>query len=311
MIVSASRRTDIPAYYAEWFFRRIREGFVLVPNPRNPSRISRISLSPEGVDGFVFWTKDPRPMLSRLAELADYPYYFQFTLNGYGRDVEGNLPSKKEVLVPAFQDLAGRIGREGVVWRYDPILLSERYTLSYHIECFQRFCHALAPYTEQCTLSFLDLYPSIRRRVEALGIRAPSQGEMEELAGRLGEIGREYGIALKACAEAADLRAFGIERASCIDPDRLARIGKCSLRVERDKNQRSGCGCAASVDIGAYNCCGHDCVYCYANFSQALVSRRQERHDPSSPLLLGRLSPGDQVREKEMKSYRSEQLSWQ
>ena len=137
MILSASRRTDIPNYYSEWFINRIREGFLYVRNPMNPHQISKINLSPDVIDCIVFWTKNPINMLEKLEELKPYMYYFQFTLTGYGRDVEPNLPHKREVLIPTFQRLSEQIGKERVIWRYDPIFLSDRYTVEYHIKAFE------------------------------------------------------------------------------------------------------------------------------------------------------------------------------
>mgnify|MGYP002798469658 FL=1 len=132
MIISASRRTDIPTYYSEWFFNRLKEEYVLVRNPMNIHQISKISLSPNVVDGIVFWTKNPIPMLNRIAELKKYNFYFQFTLNAYGKDVEPKIPSKKEVIIPAFQKLSEIVGKERVVWRYDPIFFNKKYTVDYH-----------------------------------------------------------------------------------------------------------------------------------------------------------------------------------
>ena len=141
MIISASRRTDIPAFYAEWFANRVREGFVCVRNPMNAHQVSRVSLDPALVDCIVFWTKNPAPMLEHLDAFAAYPYYFQATLTGYGRDVEGNLPDKHEVLLPAMKELAHRIGPERVVWRYDPILFNEKYTPQYHLRAVREIAN--------------------------------------------------------------------------------------------------------------------------------------------------------------------------
>ena len=138
MIISASRRTDIPAYYSDWFCNRLREGFVCVRTPMNFHQVSRIALSSDVVDGIVFWTKDPRPLMPRLEELRAYPYYFQFTLTPYGKDMEPGLPDKGAVLLPAFQMLSDMIGPERVIWRYDPILLTARYTADFHITAFRQ-----------------------------------------------------------------------------------------------------------------------------------------------------------------------------
>lgn len=302
MIISVSRRTDIPSYYSEWFFNRLKAGYVYVRNPMNPHHISEVSLSPDVVDGIVFWTKNPSPMLGRLDELKDLTYYFQFTLNPYDSDVEKNLPSKKEVVIPTFQKLSQAIGKERVVWRYDPILLNEKYTLQYHVESFQLFCDRLSDYTEKCTVSFLDLYQKIRRRISPLGITFLSRRQMEELMGRFSEIANEHGIYIDTCAEEIDLSQFGIGHASCIDARRLERIGNYKLDIGRDKNQRSVCGCAVSIDIGAYNTCQNGCAYCYANYNQTLVDDCCARHDAGSPLLFGEVSVEDVIKPREMKS---------
>ena len=308
MILSVSRRTDIPSYYSEWFYRRLKEGFVWVRNPMNPKQISEISLSPEVVDGIVFWTKNPAPMLERLEELSPYSYYFQFTLTPYDRDVECNLPPKEE-LIATFQRLSAAAGRERVVWRYDPILLNEKYTIAYHVQQFEYFCDQLAACTEKCTISFLDLYQNMKRRIAPLHITAPTPAQQEELAQAFGEIATAHGLGIDTCAETADFARFGIGHAACIDRERLERIAGCSLHLERDRNQRAACGCAASIDIGAYHTCRNGCIYCYANHDQRLVNESGSRLDLTSPLLCSQRRPEDQVKIREVHSCREGQIS--
>lgn len=309
MIISASRRTDIPTYYSEWFFNRLREGYVLVRNPMNARQISRISLSPEAVDGIVFWTKNPVPMLSRLGELEPYPYYFQFTLTAYGRDVEPNLPGKNGVLIPAFQELSRMAGRERVVWRYDPIFLSDRYTVEYHCRYFRVLAAKLGEYTEKCTVSFLDFYRSTARNMRSLHIREMTAAQQREMMERFSEIAGEYGLYIDTCSEAISLEDLGISHASCVDRERLERIGGYRLNVGRDRNQRKECGCAASVDIGAYDTCGNGCLYCYATDSPPRAAERVRAHRPDSPILFGTVGPEDVIREREAVSLREQQLS--
>ena len=158
MIISASRRTDIPTYYSEWFLNRIKDGFVYVRNPMNVHQISKISLSPDVVDGIVFWTKNPVPMLDKLYNLQDYAYYFQFTVNSYGKDIEANIPSKNDIIVPAFRELSRIIGAEKVIWRYDPIMLTSKYTIDYHVNYFNELAKRLSGYTHKCVISFVDFY---------------------------------------------------------------------------------------------------------------------------------------------------------
>lgn len=309
MIISASRRTDIPAYYSEWFFHRINAGYVYVRNPMNPHRISEVSLSTDVVDGIVFWTKNPAPMLPRLDELRDYTYYFQFALTPYDSDIEQNIPSKSEMIIPTFQKLSSLIGKERVVWRYDPILFNRKYTLQYHIKHFLMLCDKLSNYTEKCTVSFIDLYKNIQLSIAKEGIFAPSHGQMEELMGHFSEIADKHGIYIDTCAEEIDSSKFGIKHASCIDKKRLERIGHYHLAIERDKNQRAACGCVTSIDIGAYNTCQNGCIYCYANFNHKLVQNCCSKHDAEAPLLYGEVSPEDIIKRREMKSYKDGQIN--
>lgn len=309
MILSVSRRTDIPCYYSKWFFNRLKEGYAYVRNPLNPRRVSEVSLSPDVIDGIVFWTKNPTPMLNHLDKLQDYTYYFQFTLTPYDDDVEKNLPSKNEIMIPTFQKLSSLIGKERVVWRYDPILLSDKYTLQYHRNRFRLFCDKLADYTEKCTVSFLDLYKSIQRSISTLGIRPLTSGQVEELAGYFSEVANEHGIYIDTCSEEIELDKYGIKHAGCIDRQRLERIGNYKLDIGRDKNQRDACECIASIDLGAYNTCKNGCVYCYANFNQTLVNDCCEKHNPSSPLLYGEVTVNDIIKAREMISFKNGQMS--
>lgn len=310
MIISASRRTDIPSYYADWFFHRLQEGYVLVRNPMNFHQVSRISLSADVVDGIVFWTKNPMPMMERLAELEGYHYYFQFTLTPYGTEIEPNLPSKNEVIIPAFRRLSEEIGREKVVWRYDPIFFSEFYTMDYHCRYFELLVSKLAGYTEKCTVSFIDFYKNTKHNAKKMEMRQVTASEQMELLERFARIARPYHICIETCAEAGDFSRLGVMPAHCIDKERLERIGQFRLDLGKDKNQRSACGCVESIDIGAYNTCKNGCIYCYANYNCANVGRNYSNHNPWSPLLFGELTKEDSVKERKGKSFADRQLSF-
>ena len=309
MIISASRRTDIPSWYSEWFFNRIKEQYVLVRNPMNIHQVGKINLSPNVVDGLVLWTKNPIPMLNRLSELEDYNYYFQFTLNAYGKDVERNIPSKNDYIIPAFCDLSKKIGKDRVIWRYDPIFLNDKYTMQYHIKYFELLAAKLSGYTQKCTISFIDLYRNTLRNIKPFGIRELSCEEQEELMYHFSNIAQKYELKIDTCAEIADFSKFGISHAHCIDKELFEHLGKYKLDVEKDSTQRGACGCIASIDIGTYNTCRNGCVYCYANYSADTVSRHTQNHNPNSPLLFGELSEKDVVKERKMWSFKQQQLS--
>ncbi|MEE0885089.1 MAG: DUF1848 domain-containing protein [Faecalimonas sp.] len=309
MIISASRRTDIPSYYSEWMINRLKEKYVLVRNPMNIHQVSRIDLSPDVVDAIVFWTKNPTPMLTHLEELEDYTYYFQFTLNAYGPDVERHLPSKNKIIIPTFQNLSKEIGKEKVVWRYDPIFFSEQYSMDYHCKYFEVLASKLADYTEKCTVSFVDLYRNTERNVKRLNIVKDTHEMHVELLQRFVEIAKEYGLYIDTCAEIGDFHELGVEHAHCIDRERIERIGGFKLNVDKDTNQRAECGCVASIDIGAYNTCKNGCLYCYANYSANTVDRNFVMHNPKSPVLFGEIDDSDIIKERKVKSLIENQMS--
>jgi len=309
MILSASRRTDIPSYYSEWFFNRLKEGYVCVRNPMNIHRVSRINLNNDVIDGIVFWTKNPKPMMKYLDKLNDFPFYFQFTLNPYSADLETNLPSKNDSVIPTFIELSNAIGKERVVWRYDPIIINQKYSLEYHTKYFTLLCEKLSPYTEKCTISFIDLYRNIAKNLMQIGITSIPNDVQEEIALTFSQIAKDYGLIIDTCCEGIDLSKYGIGHAACIDVKRLERIGNYKLTLSKDKNQREECGCFESVDIGAYNTCKNGCKYCYANFSNNLVERNFNMHNPNSPLIFGDLESDDVVLDKVVTSNRIIQTS--
>lgn len=311
MILSVSRRTDIPNYYSDWFINRIREGFLYVRNPMNAHQISRIDLSPELIDCIVFWTKNPVNMMDKLGELKDYQYYFQVTLSGYGKDVEPGLPDKNEVLIPAFKELSKKIGKNKVIWRYDPILINSKYTKEYHYRAFGKIADELQNYTERVVISFVDLYVKTQRNTETLGIKNISEDEMREIAAELAIIAKDHGLKIESCAEAIDLEGVGITHGHCIDKELIENVIGCKLKGGKDKNQRPECGCFESIEVGTYNTCRNGCRYCYANYNNTMVKAQSDQYDPDSPILCGRVdeSAGDKVTIRKVESLKQEQLS--
>lgn len=309
MILSVSRRTDIPSYYAEWFFNRVKEKFLYVRNPMNFHQISEIKISPDVVDCIVFWTKNPLPMMERLDELKAYKYYFQFTLTGYGNDVERNLPNKKTSMIPIFQELSKRIGKDKVIWRYDPICFTNRYTVQYHLKAFRNIAEALSGYTEKCVISFVDIYPKNKKNMDSLLSYELNDYELREFAKELSSIAKENDIRMGSCAEKIDLDECGIVHNSCIDGELIEKIIGCKLKASKDKNQRIECGCVESVEVGAYNTCKNGCVYCYANYSMKSVETNSKKYDPLSPLLCGHVEKDDKISIRKVMSLKETQLS--
>lgn len=301
MIVSVSRRTDIPAFYSEWFFRRLKEGFVYVRNPINNNLISKVSLLPKDVDCFVFWSKNPKLFQHRLDELNSYKYYFQFSINSYDTDLEPYVPRKKEI-IKTFINLSKKIGKEKVIWRYDPILFSKKYTNDYHLKYFESIAKLISPFTEKCIISFVDIYKKCERNLQNTDVRELSINEITGISSKLKIISDSYNLKLETCAEDINLDSLGLVHGKCIDNILIEKILGKKVRICKDKNQRKSCGCVESVDIGSYNTCRHGCIYCYANINPKIVNENFKVHSVNSPILFGEIRDKDEIKERESKT---------
>lgn len=308
MIISASRRTDIPAFFSDWFFNRIKEGYVLVPNPFNSKMISRISLQPHLIDCIVFWTKNPAPMLGRLDELSNYKYYFQYTLNPYGHDIENNLPSL-EKRIETFKQLSEKIGKEKVIWRYDPILTNEKYDTAFHKKAFAEIAAQLKNHTETCMLGFIDHYPHIRTVARKFNIAPLTREEIEDMAASFIRTTAGTPIRLDTCTVKVDLSGLGIPSGMCIDKNLVERIAGYPITARKDKNQRDVCRCVESIDIGTYDTCLNGCIYCYAIKTKNNLRINLRKHHKNSPMLIGDPSPDAVIKDRPMHSLRTDQLS--
>jgi DNA repair photolyase len=307
MILSVSRRTDIPAFYSDWFYNRVKEGFVYVRNPMNVHQISKVLINPTIVDCIVFWTKNPNAMLSRLEEIEGFNYYFQFTVNPYDQTIEKHVPLKKPV-IDVFKKLSDKIGKNRVIWRYDPILLSEEISVDYHIKYFESIAKRLTSYTNRCMISYIDNYKKTKRNLQETTVRELTSSEIFAVSKIIAEIAKSYNMEVQTCAEKYDLENVGIKHGRCIDDMFIKDIIGCPLRVKKDKNQREECECIESIDIGEYNTCSHNCLYCYANFNHREVQKKKENHDPLSPLLIGNVTDRDTIKDRICSSLRIQGL---
>ncbi len=263
MIISASRRTDIPACHAQWLSGRISEGFAESVNPFNARQVRRVSLDPADVDGFVFWSKNPAPLLALRDALRPYPLYLQYTVNGYGDALEPGVPPLKTSL-DTFRAFVDAFGAGTALWRYDPVVLGGAWDEHDHAERFARIAEGLRGYTSLCTISFYDTYRCTLRAERELGIRPPAEREMRALAASFAQSASAADIRVVTCCETVDLAGLGVTRGACVDAARLSALSGKPVGAKPDKNQRAGCGCSQSVDIGAYGTCGMGCRYCYA-----------------------------------------------
>ncbi len=283
MIVGASRRTDLPAFYAPWLMNRLRAGEVLVPYPRRRMRLARIGLAPGQVDALLFWSKNPAPLLPFLDELEarGLTCFLQYTLNPYGTALEPALPPLP-VRLETLHAFAARWRAQRIVWRYDPIVVTTAFPAVWHEEQFEKLCKEVAGAVRGCVISFVDRYRHLRGAFDEV-----DENTMRGIARVFAGIAGRFGLSLATCAESLDLEEFGITHGACIDANWLREVTGRPFSFRKDPGQRAACRCVASVDIGAYDTCLHGCAYCYATTSAALCARRHAAHHPDSPLLIG------------------------
>lgn len=305
MIIQTGLRTDIPAFYAKWFANRLREGFVCVRNPYHPTAVTRYRLSPEVVDLIGFCTKNPAPMLPYLDLLHDYGQFWFVTITPYGREIEPNVP-EKEMVLETFRKLSSQVGKNCIVWRYDPIFISETYSVERHLAEFERMARTLSGYTETCVISFIDLYKKVKRNFPEA--REVAREERLQLGKAFIEITKVYGMTLKTCAEGEELTAYGADCSGCMTIGTYEKALGKKLHAPKQKASRDICACHLSGDIGQYDTCAHFCKYCYANTDAEMVCKNISMHDPTSSLLVGQLQPEDIVHEAKQKLWQDGQL---
>lgn len=303
MIINTGMRTDTVQYYTDWLLRRFAEGYVLVRNPRFPEKVTRYELDPSVVDCVVFCSKDYAPILPHLHEILDrFNTYFFYTITAYGRDMEPGVPDIEKGM-ETLERLEELVGRQRIVWRYDPVLLSERYTTDVHACTFEMMAERLAPHVDRCVFSFVEPYRKLSRTMpDLLPLMEEERDYMAEL---LGGIAGRHGLRLQACAcDNGRYERFGILPAGCMQLDAIGAANGVRFRPRAHKGMRPGCGCVETRDIGAYNSCPNGCRYCYANSDARAAARAfREQHDPASPLLLGRPMPGDTVSRAVQRSF--------
>jgi len=289
MIVSASYRTDIPAFYGRWFMNRLEAGFCRVMNPYGGAP-STVPLTRVAVDGFVFWSRNLAPFLVHLDEVKrrGFPFILQTTITGYPRALEASVPAAAQAAA-LLRAAAERFGPRTTVWRYDPILLTSITEADWHFANFARLAGELRDATDEVVVSFADFYAKTATNLAAaagrhgFSWRDPDREEKRALLRRLASVAAEHGMALTLCTE-PDLAPL-VPAARCIDAERLSDIAGRPI-VAREKGNRPGCACAESRDIGAYDSCPQGCVYCYAVRNRSAVQRSREHHDVEGEALI-------------------------
>ncbi len=291
MILNVSGRTDIVAFYINWFMNRYNEGFLDVRNPFNEKLVSRIYF--ENVEGILFCTKNPIPIVKHLKDI-DKPIVFHTTITSYKEDIEPNVPDKKDV-INAVKEISKIIGKENTVVRYDPIFINEKYTIEYHIKAFDKLCSLLNGYVNKIIISFIDMYKNVSKHFKELNIKNFTEEDYKLIGENFSKSGKDNNIIVQTCSEERTLVEYGLTKGDCFtQEDAFKLTGKKYPKWKARKNPC--CKCAESVDVGYYNSCKHFCKYCYANYDERKVNRNHLKHNPNSSLLIGELNDDDIIK---------------
>lgn len=291
MIINVGARTDIVNHYGEWLRNRLKEGFAYSRNPLFPNHVTRYDLNPQNVDGIIFCSKNYKPILSWIDDVATrYRIICYYTISAYGRDIEPGIPDVDEC-AETLIELSSKIGKEKVIWRYDPVFLTEKYTMERHIDTFDRLSSKLSGHFSLCIFSFIEMYRHLDRTLPEL--LAMTDDERDSLLRAFGEIARNRGFRIQTCGTDADFTHFGIEHSGCVTTSILGEAFKCKFKNVSHTGQRKGCHCLPSRDLGAYNTCPNGCRYCYANKKPELIRANCAAHDVHSPLLVGNIRSTD------------------
>ena len=306
MILNTGNRSDIPAFFSDWFYNRIQEGYVCVRNPYFPNQVTKYRLDPQVIDIICFCTKNPKPMLSRLDLIKDYKQFWFVTITPYNQSIEPHVPNKNEI-IRSFIELSKKIGSHCIGWRYDPIFLNDYYTIDYHLQIFEKMYQKLSGYTHQCVISFIDLYQKTKKNFKE--VQEVNENDQIYLCQKFVEIGKRYHIEIYTCHENEALKITGVHTSGCMNQQIIERALGCFLKLPKISEARQGCRCLLNNDIGVYNTCLHGCLYCYANYDRSTVLNNFKQHNKKSPFLIGDFQKDDIIKEAKQVSYLDKQLS--
>ena len=292
MILNVSGRTDVVAFYSKWFMNRYREGYIDVRNPFNPNLVSRINFS--DVDAIFFCTKNPIPIIDSIKEIKK-PILFHVTLTPYKNDIEPNVIAKRKI-IEAIKQLSLLLGKDNVVVRYDPIFISDKYSLAYHIKAFEKLCKNLDGYISKILISFLDDYKNARKNKRILNYRNLSEEDYKIIGESFSKSAREHNLIVHTCSEDRDLCEYGFSKGECLSYELAFKLTSKLYKKEWHARKGKKCHCVEMVDIGVYNSCKHFCKYCYANFDEKCVNSNYKLHNENSSLLIGELKDTDIIK---------------
>ena len=291
MILNVSGRTDIVAFYSKWFMNRYKEGYLDVRNPFNKKLVSRIYFL--DVDLIMFCTKNPIPIIDKIKEI-NKPILFHITLTPYNKDIEPNVIDKTKI-IESIKELTKIIGIDNIYVRYDPIIISDKYNIDYHIKAFSKLCSLLNGYVKRIIISFLDEYKNVKENRNILKYKTLTDNDYKLIGENFSKIALNNGMTVQTCFEDMNLVEYGLVKGECLSHELAYKLTGKSYKSWTARKERK-CNCVQMVDIGVYNSCKHFCKYCYANYNEKEVINNYKNHNPNSSLLIGELESDDIIK---------------
>ena len=301
MIINTGSRTDTVQYYTEWLLKRFEEGFVYSRNPMFTDKVTRYELNPAVVDCVIFCSKNYEPILPYIARITKkFNTYFYYTITAYDRDIEPNVPNIDKSIETLIK-LSDIVGRQRIAWRYDPILLTDKYTKVRHYRTFNYMAERISPYIDRCIFSFVEMYKKLEKNM--LEIRLLTPKNKIEIVKNLGAISKRYNMLIQTCASDEDYEQFGVLNSGCLTAEILERANGITFKSMRHSGNRKNCKCIESRNIGDYDTCPNGCKYCYANQNPEIARANYEKHNPDLPFILGDLKDTDEIQAGNQKSF--------
>ena len=301
MIINTGSRTDTVQYYTEWLLKRFEEGFVYSRNPLFPDKVTKYELNPDVVDCIIFCSKNYEPILPYIKGITEkFNTYFHYTITAYDKDIEPNVPDIEKSIETLIK-LSELVGQQRIAWRYDPILLTEKYTKILHYKTFNHIAEKISPYIDRCIFSFVEMYKKLETNMPEIILLTPK--DKTEIARNIGAIAKKHNMIIQTCATDENYEQYGILTSGCLTADILGRANNVKFKKLKHSGNRKNCNCMESRNIGDYDTCPNGCKYCYANQNPQIAKLNYEKHNPNSPLILGDLQETDEIIQGSQKSF--------
>lgn len=301
MIINTGSRTDTVQYYTEWLLKRFEEGFVYSRNPMFPNKVTKYELNPEILDCVIFCSKNYEPILPYIESITNrFNTYFHYTITAYGKDIEPKVPSIDKSIETLIK-LSEIVGKQRIAWRYDPILLTEKYTKEVHYNTFDYMAEKISPHIDRCIFSFVEMYKKLK--VNMPEIILLNENDKNEIAKNIGGISKKYNMIIQTCATNGNYEQFNIKPSGCMTSEILGTANNITFKKIKHSGNRQSCNCMENRNIGDYDTCPNGCKYCYANQDPKIALENFKKHKPEFDTILGNLKDTDEISQSSQKSF--------